>query len=77
MNKKINWVEGDGGPHIIIESKFLKIWKGEFPACDFDKGWHYNYCKFNLLPGNYRVKMIEEYVIKDSSFRLFKFIKTS
>ena len=173
MNKKINWIEGEGGPHIIIESKFLKIWKGEsdeeferslcfykkacsindyisvlnigsgkciiinedilistwitdntggilvvgnyigdemeydtlskeindipqyeysdtelvyqvcdqelylFPACDFDKGWHYNYCKFNLLPGNYIVKMIEEYAVNDSNFRLFKFTKTS
>lgn len=175
MNNEINWIECDGGPHIIIERKYLKIWKGEteeeynkaieyyeetgsiddyigelkiglgkclvisedvpssawisdnntsgflvvvnyvseyyinekirfdtllnefskiaddqfidtnltyqvtdeelylFAACDFGSGWLYHYSKFNLLPGNYRIKMIEEYLFEDSSFRLFKF----
>lgn len=175
MNKKISWVECDGGPHILIESKYLKIWKAEteeeleksyeyyeeagliddyigelkiglgkciiisedipsstwlsdndknsfivvmnyvsdyfqneemefdtllkefskipddqfidtnliyqvtdkelylFAACDFGSDWLYNYCKLNLLPGNYSIKMIEEYIFHDSSFRLFKF----
>ncbi|MDE7477014.1 MAG: immunity 21 family protein [Lachnospiraceae bacterium] len=177
MNKEITWVECDGGPHILIESKYLKIWKGEtdaefeqskeyyeltryiddyigelqiksgkcivlsedipsstwlsdnntsgfivvinyvsdyyldeemkfdtlynefskipdeqfidtnfiyqvmdeelylLAACDFGSDWLYNYCKFNLLPGNYSIKMIEEYIFEDSSFRLFKFRK--
>ena len=175
MNNEIDWIECDGGPHILIESKYLKIWKGEtddeyqkameyyeeaglidnyigeltigsgkclvisdditsstwisdnntsgflvvvnyisdyyideeikfdtllnelskitdnqfadtnliyqvtdeelylFAACDFGNEWLYNYCKLNLLPGDYSIKMIEEYIFGDSSFRLFKF----
>lgn len=175
MNNKINWVECDGGPHILIEKKFLSVWKGEteeeyqkaeeyyeeagliddyigllnigsgkcivisddvtsstwlsdnntngyivvvnyisdcyideeiefdtlfneiskiadeqfvdtnliyhvtdeelylIAACDFGKEWLYNYCKLNLLAGNYCIKMIEEYIVDESSFRLFKF----
>lgn len=175
MNSKLTWVECDGGPHILMESKYLKIWKGDtdeeyekakgyyeetgliddyigelniglgkclvisediasstwvsvnntggylvvvnylsdfyingglkretlynefskiaedqfvntdiiyqitdeelylFAACDFGKRWLYNYCKFNLLPGNYSIKMIEEYIFDDSSFRVFQF----
>lgn len=42
-------------------------------ACDFGTDWLYNFCKINLLPGNYSIKMIEEYIVNDSSFRLFKF----
>lgn len=175
MNSEITWIECDGGPHILIESKYLKIWKGEteeeyqkaeeyyeetaliddyigelnigsgkclvisdditsstwlsdnntggflvvvnyisedyideeitfdtlfnefckipeeqfadtnliyrvtdeelylFAACDFGSEWLYNYCKLNLLSGDYSIKMIEEYIFDDSSFRLFKF----
>lgn len=174
MNKKLTWIECDGGPHILIESKYLKIWKAEteegfkksyeyyeqagliddyigvlktefgkciiisedicsstwlsdnhsngfivvinyvsdsyqneeleseillrefskisedqfidthliyqvadeelylFAACDFGSDWLYHYCKLNLLPGKYSIKMIEEYIFHDSSFRLFK-----
>lgn len=25
-----NWIECDGGPHILIENRYLKIWKGEY-----------------------------------------------
>lgn len=176
MNNVITWIECDGGPHILIESKYLNIWKAEteeelkksykyyeeagliddyigelkiglgkcivisedipsstwisdnnksgfivvinyvsdyylneeikcdtllnefnkisddqfidtnliyqvtdeelylFAACDFGCDWHYNYCKINLLPSKYSIKMIEEYIFNDSSFRLFKFI---
>lgn len=175
MNNEINWIECDGGPHILIESKYLKIWKGEtedeyqkakgyyeeaghiddyigelnigpgkcivisdditsstwlsdnntsgflvvvnyisdyyineeikfdtlfnefskitdnqfvdtnliyhvtdeelylIAACDFGNEWLYNYCKLNLLAGDYSIKMIEEYIFDESSFRLFKF----
>ena len=169
----INWIQGDGGPHILIESRYLNIWKGEsdeefekssrfyeeaclideyigeleigtgkciiinddvpvstwiangnvggtlvvgnyigdgmnhdilereingilsheytdtgltyqvvsmelylFPACDFDREWHYDYFKFHLQPGKYRIGIIEEYLVHDSSFRLFQFAKT-
>lgn len=175
MNNVITWIECDGGPHILIESKYLNIWKAEteeelkksykyyeeagliddyigelkiglgkcivisedipsstwisdnnkggfivvinyvsdhylneeikcntllnefnkisddqfidtnliyqvtdeelylFAACDFGNDWLYNFCKLNLLPGNYSIKMIEEYIFNDSSFRIFKF----
>ncbi len=175
MNNEITWIECDGGPHLLLESKYLKIWKGEnkdeykkaseyyeetclideyigelsigsgkcivisdditsstwishgntggflvvinyvgekylneglkfdtlyneiskieddqfidtnlkyqvtdeelylFAACDYGKEWIYNHCKFNLLPGNYSIKMIEEYIFDDSNFRVFKF----
>ena len=43
-----------------------------FAACDFGSDWLYHYCKLNLLPGKYSIKMIEEYIFHDSSFRLFK-----
>lgn len=29
MEKEITWVECDGGPHILIENKYLTLWKGE------------------------------------------------
>lgn len=29
INNEITWVECDGGPHILMESKYLKIWKGD------------------------------------------------
>ena len=29
MRNEINWIMCDGGPHILMESKFLKIWKGD------------------------------------------------
>lgn len=125
MNTEITWVESDGGPHILIEKKYLKLWKGfivvinyisdyfskemtfdtlynEFnkisdeqfidthliyqvteeelyllAACDFGCDWHYNYCKFHLLSGNYKIKIIEEYIFNDSSFRLFKFYNST
>jgi len=174
MNNEITWIECDGGPHLLIESKYLKIWKagiedeykkakeyyeeaglindyiGElnigsgkcmvisedvasstwisdstggflvvinyvsdyytneglkydtlynelskiaddqfvdtnlkyqvtdeelylFAACDFGNEWLYNYCKLNLLPGDYSIKMIEEYIFDGSSFRVFQF----
>lgn len=170
MRNEINWIGSDGGPHILIEQKFLKIWKGEsdrafqesmryyeqaeliddyigelkiglgkcmiisedvpvstwipkgitngtivianyvsegitydilsseinnipnckykdtgliydvsdkelylFPACDLDVDWTYNYCKLNLLPGKYKIGLIEEYIFHDSGFRLFHF----
>ncbi|MDE5823911.1 MAG: immunity 21 family protein [Lachnospiraceae bacterium] len=175
MINEISWIECDGGPHILIESRYLKIWKGEtdeefekskqyyeeagliedyigelkigsgkcliireevtvstwisdnnlsgflvgvnyvseeyadegiksnallnelnkipeeqfvdtnltfqvrdkdlylFAACDFGNDWLYNYCKLNLLPGNYRIKMKEEFIFDGSSFMLFKF----
>lgn len=175
MNNEITWIECNGGPHLLLESKYLKIWKGEtedelekakeyyeeaglindyigelniglgkgiviseditsstwiskdntggflvvinyvnenffneglkqdmlynefskiaddqfvdtnlkyqvtdeelylFAACDFGKEWLYNYCKLKLLPGDYCIKMIEEYIFDDSSFRVFKF----
>ena len=170
MKNEINWIESDGGPHILIERKFLKIWKGEsdrafqesmryyeqagliddyigelkiglgkciiisedvpastwitkrdtngtivvanyigegitydilsteinnipdckykdtglvydvldrelylFPACDLCVDWTYKYCKMNLLPGRYKIRLIEEYIFHDSSFRLFNF----
>lgn len=175
MNKEINWIECDGGPHILIERKFLNIWKGKtedelqkaeecyeaagliddyigilnigagkcivisddvasstwlsdnntsgflvvvnyisdyyadeelvfdkllgelrkipddqfvdtdliyqvtdeelylMAACDFGQGWLYPYCKLNLLLGNYSIKMMEEYLFEQSSFRLFQF----
>jgi hypothetical protein len=167
LNKKLTWIECDGGPHILIESKYLKIWKAEteegfkksyehyeeagliddyigvlktefgkciiisedicsstwlsdnhsngfivvinyvsdsyqneeleseillkefskisedqfidthliyqvtdeelylFAACDFGSDWLYHYCKLNLLPGKYSIKMIEEYIFHD------------
>ncbi|MDE7416003.1 MAG: immunity 21 family protein [Lachnospiraceae bacterium] len=149
MINEISWIECDGGPHILIESRYLKIWKGEtdeefekskqyyeeagliedyigelkigsgkcliireevtastwisdnnlsgflagvnyvseeyadkgiksndlylFAACDFGNDWLYNYCKLNLLPGNYHIKMKEEFIFDGSSFMLFKF----
>ncbi len=170
MRNEINWIMCDGGPHILMESKFLEIWKGEsdeayqesvryyeqacmidgyigelnigpgrciiigddvpsstwisngdangtivvcnymdeeitydvltteinkipnckyddtgliydvsdkelylFSACDLGAGWIYNYCKFNLVPGNYKIRMIEEYICHNCSFRLFNF----
>ena len=170
MQQEITWIECDGGPHILIERKYLKLWKtakqedyeetaqieeyiGELrfgtgkclvlsedipsstwlsdnntsgfivvinyasenaiheglkadilyheflkipeaqftdtniiyqvtdevlyliAACDFGSGWHYNYCQFDLMPGNYSIKIIEEYILDGSSFRLFLFKK--
>lgn len=170
MKNEINWIECDGGPHILIERKFLNIWKGEsdqafqesmgyyeqagliddyigelkigpgkcmiisedvpastwipgketsgtivvanyigeavtydmlsmeinnipdckyedtglvyevsdrelylFPACDLCEDWTYKYCKINLLPGNYKIGLMEEYFFRGSCFRLFHF----
>lgn len=175
MNNEITWIECDGGPYILIESKYLKIWKGEtdeeferskqyyeaagyiedyigelkigagkcliisgevtastwisdtrtsgflvgvnyvsedyadegivwnellnelntiaegqfidtnltyqvadeelylFAACDFGSEWLYHYCRLNLLPGSYRIKLIEEYIYRGSSFMVFQF----
>lgn len=170
MKNEIIWIESDGGPHILIERKFLHIWKGEndsafqesmryyeqagliddyigelkigsgkciiisedvpastwitkkdtsgtivvanyigkaitydilsteinnipdykyeetgliydvsdnelylFPACDLCVDWVYKFCKVNLLPGKYKIRLIEEYFFQDSCFRLFNF----
>lgn len=171
MGREIKWIGSDGGPHILIERRFLHIWKGEsdedferarqyyeeagliedyigelnigsgkciiisddvpvstwlpdgstggvivvanyinddgidyeilaeeinkipdalyhdinltcqvidqelylFPACDFGAGWMYEYMKVNLEPGYYIIKLAEEYIFRNSSFRLFKF----
>lgn len=27
MQQEITWIECDGGPHILIERKYLKLWK--------------------------------------------------
>ncbi|MDE7275134.1 MAG: immunity 21 family protein [Lachnospiraceae bacterium] len=46
-----------------------------FAACDFGNDWIYNYDKFNLLPGDYCIKMMEEYIYDGSSLLLFRFSK--
>ena len=46
-----------------------------FPACDVEVGGYYNYNKVNLIPGIYKVKIIEEYRLYNASFILYKFIK--
>lgn len=46
-----------------------------FPACDVKVGGYYNYNKVYLLPGIYKVKIIEEYILHNASFILYKFIK--
>lgn len=171
MENAITWITCDGGPHILMEGKSLKIWKGEseeayqesmryyeqacmidsyigelnidsgkciiigddvssstwiangdangaivvcnymdeeitydvlateirkipscryhdtglsydvtdaelylFSACDFGADWLYHYLKFNLIPGKYKIRMIEEYIFHNCSFRLFGFL---
>ncbi len=46
-----------------------------FPACDVKIGAYYNYNKVHLLPRIYKVKIIEEYILYNASFILYKFIK--
>ena len=46
-----------------------------FPACDVEVGGYYNYDKVHLIPGIYKVKIIEEYILYNASFILYKFIK--
>ena len=159
---EIKWVSGDGGPHILIERKYLDLWAeqketlyekacqiddyignlqlldisliviseemthtawitGEewgggiiiglnymdeeilienvrkisndeysetgveykvfddelylFPACEVEVGGYYNYNKVHLIPGIYKVKIIENYIFYNASFILYKFIK--
>ena len=148
---EIKWVSGDGGPHILMERKYLDFWADQkgtlykkvgqiddyignlrlldisliviseegkggiviglnymdeeilienvrkisnddysetgveykvfddelylFPACDVKIGAYYNYNKVHLLPRIYKVKIIEEYILHNASFILYKFIK--
>ena len=148
---EIKWVSGDGGPHILMERKYLDFWADQkgtlykkvgqiddyignlrlldisliviseegkggiviglnymdeeilienvrkisnddysetgveykvfddelylFPACDVKVGGYYDYNKIHLLPGIYKVKIIEEYILHNASFILYKFIK--
>ena len=46
-----------------------------FAACDFGDDWLYDYCKINLQQGNYRIRMVKEYIFEGSSFILYKFSK--
>ena len=152
---EIKWVSGDGGPHILMERKYLDLWAEQketlyekacqiddyignlqlldisliviseegkggiviglnymdeefdeeilienvrkisnddysetgveykvfddelylFPACDVKVGGYYNYNKVHLIPGIYKVKIIEKYILYNASFILYKFIK--
>ena len=46
-----------------------------FPACEVEVGGYYNYNKVHLIPGIYKVKIIENYILYNASFILYKFIK--
>ncbi len=46
-----------------------------FPACEVEVGGYYNYNKVHLIPGIYKVKIIENYIFYNASFILYKFIK--
>ena len=46
-----------------------------FPACEVEVGCYYNYNKVHLIPGIYKVKIIENYIFYNASFILYKFIK--
>lgn len=152
---EIKWVSGDGGPHILMERKYLDFWADQkgtlykkvgqiddyignlrlldisliviseegkggiviglnymdeefdeeilienvrkisndeysetgveykvfddelylFPACEVEVGGYYNYNKVHLIPGIYKVKIIENYILYNASFILYKFIK--
>lgn len=148
---EIKWVSGDGGPHILMERKYLDFWADQkgilyekvgqiddyignlrlldisliviseegkggiviglnymdeeilienvrkisndeysetgveykvfddelylFPACEVEVGGYYNYNKVHLIPGIYKVKIIENYIFYNASFILYKFIK--
>lgn len=46
-----------------------------FPACDVEVGGCYDHNKVHLIPGKYKVKIMEEYILYNASFILYKFIK--
>lgn len=57
MQQEITWIECDGGPHILIECKYLKLWKTAKQE-DYEE-----------------TAQIKEYILDESSFRLFLFKK--
>jgi len=57
MQQEITWIECDGGPHILIERKYLKLWKTAKQE-DYEE-----------------TAKIKEYILDDSSFRLFLYKK--
>ncbi len=46
-----------------------------FPACDLKPGFSEPYNKVNLIPGVYKIKIIENYELVNGSFILFKFVR--
>lgn len=46
-----------------------------FPACDLKPGYSESYNKVYLIPGTYKVKIIENYELTNGRFIIFKFVK--
>lgn len=73
--KNIRKISNDEYSETGVEYKVFDDELYLFPACDIEVGGYYNYNKVNLNPGIYKVKIIEEYILYNASFILYKFIK--